>query len=538
MLCALNLPPGRSGGRERSCSRSVLPIVLARWTALALLILAGCPNPLAAFEFATVIDRAKSLAASPYQAPPAIPKFMRELDYSQYQDIRFDPEKSLWREAGANFQVMLIPPGLFYGHAVQINIVDAEGSKSLPFRRDAFTLSDPNLAKRIPPDLGHAGFKLTYPLKEQGDRNQFLVFAGASYFRAVGRDNGFGLSARGMALDTGLPSGEEFPSFVEFWLLRPSPDAREIQVYALLDGPSATGAYAFTIIPGITTTVAVKARLFARKPLTLPGLAPLTSMFFYGENTGRPVGEWRRQVHDSDGLLIHDGATGEWLWRPLLNPMMLQMDYFTTDNVRGFGLLQRDTDFRDYLDSEAKYQSRPSAWVEPIGNWGKGRVVLVQLPTPDETNDNIVAFWTPDRPVNPESPLDLEYVLKFGGHQIAGEQMGRVVNTLVGDGSRIGGGDADGAYRLIVDFAGGRLDGLPSRSRISATVTALDSGEILDHYVEYIPAHRCWRLSLLARPAADRPLALRAFLQSGTETLTETWTYRLPGDNDIHPEGD
>ena len=528
----------RPGDRISFRSRPVLPIILIRWTALLLLLMAGFPHSLAAYEFATVINRAETLAASPFQAPPAVPKFMRELDYSQYQDIRFDPEKSLWRETGANFQVMLIPPGLFYGHAVRINIVDAEGSRPLPFRRDVFSFSDPNLAKRIPPDLGHAGFKLTFPLRGQGERNQFLVFAGASYFRGVGRDNSFGLSARGIALDTGLPSGEEFPSFVEFWLLRPSPEARQMQVYALLDGPSATGAYAFTITPGTATTIAVKARLFARKPLRLPGLAPLTSMFFYGENTGRPAGEWRRQVHDSDGLLIHDGVTGEWLWRPLLNPKTLQMDSFTTGNVRGFGLLQRDTDFRDYLDGEAQYQSRPSAWVEPVGDWGKGRVVLVQLPTPDETNDNIVAFWTPDRPFSPDAPLDLEYVLHFGSHQITGERMGRVVNTLAGDGSRIGGGTVEGTYRLVVDFTGGRLDGLSSRARVTATVTALDDGEILDHYVEYVPAHRCWRLSMLARPASDKPLSLRAFLQSGADTLTETWTYRLPADNDIRPEGD
>lgn len=421
---------------------------------------------------------------------------------------------------------------------MKINVVDREGSRPLPFRREAFSFGDPGLAKRIPPDLGYAGFKLTYPLLNKEDRNQFLVFAGASYFRGVGRDNAFGLSARGLALDTGLPSGEEFPSFVEFWLLRPSPDAREMQVYALLDGPSASGAYAFTIIPGAVTTVNVKAVLFPRKALQLPGLAPLTSMFFYGENSGRPRGEWRRQVHDSDGLLIHNGASGEWLWRPLLNPRQLEMDYFVTDNVRGFGLLQRDDDFRDYLDSEARYHARPSAWVEPVGDWGRGKVVLVQLPTPDETNDNIVAFWTPDQPPAPQSPLSIEYVLRFGGHQVAGEQMGRVVNSLVGDGGRVGGGTASGAYRLVVDFAGGPLDGLPGRTKVTAAVTALDDGEILDHFVEFVPAGKYWRLSLLARPAADRPLALRAFLQKGGETLTETWTYRLPVDNDVRPEGE
>ncbi|MDP3479323.1 MAG: glucan biosynthesis protein, partial [Desulfoprunum sp.] len=224
--------------------------------------------------------------------------------------------------------------------------------------------------------------------------------------------------------------------------------------------------------------------------------------------------------------------------RPLLNPKTLQMDAFATENVRGFGLLQRDSDFRDYLDAEAQYHLRPSAWVEPRGDWGKGQVVLVQLPSPNETNDNIVAFWNPAEQVTPEKPLSLEYTLKFGDSAITGESMGRVINTLVGDGNRTGGGSTDGAYRLIVDFAGGPLDKLSPRAKILATVTALEQGEVLDHYVEYIPSQRCWRLSILAKASKNTPLVLRAYLSRELETLTETWTYSLATDNDIRIQGD
>lgn len=513
-------------------------IVVVFFPVLVVWLLAANPGPASAFDFATVIDKARLLATQAYQAPQAAPKFMRDLTYSQYQDIRFDPEKSLWRESASRFQLMLIPPGLFYDHAVTINIVDKQGVHLLPFKPNLFLFNDANLAKRIPPDLGYAGFKLTYPLQGEDQRNQFLVFAGASYFRSVGRDNAFGLSARGLALDTGLASGEEFPSFTEYWLLRPSPESKEMRIFALLDGKSVTGAYAFTIVPGDITTMAVQARLFPRVPLKLPGIAPLTSMFFYGENTGRPIGEWRRQVHDSDGALIHNGATGEWLWRPLLNPKSLQMDFFATDNVRGFGLLQRDQEFGDYLDAEARYDIRPSAWVEPKGDWGKGQVVLVQLPSPDETNDNIVLFWSPAEPQIPEKPISLEYTVKFGKAAVTSEPMGRVINTFVGDGNRTGGGARDGAYRLIVDFAGGQLEKLNSRNKITSSVTALENGEVLDQYVEYIAAEHCWRLSILARPAVKSPLILRAYLQEEGETLTETWTYRLAENNDIHSEGD
>jgi glucans biosynthesis protein len=285
-------------------------------------------------------------------------------------------------------------------------------------------------------------------------------------------------------------------------------------------------------------TADVKSIIFPRSAVKLLGMAPLTSMFYFGENTGRSTGEWRRQVHDSDGLLIRNGSTGEWLWRPLLNPKKLQMDYFQTENVRGFGLMQRDDEFIDYLDNEAEYQKRPCAWVEPKGDWGAGQVVLVQLPSPDETNDNIVAFWTPGAKVTPEKPVTLNYLLKFGDRAIADQKVGWATNTLVGDGAITGGGSTNGAYRIIVDFFGGGLSKLSPNTKLTASVTALEGGEIIDHYVEYVPALRCWRLSILARPLDNASLSLRAFLSKEQETLTETWTYRLDKDNDIRPIGD
>lgn len=363
------------------------------------------------------------------------------------------------------------------------------------------------------------------------------MFAGASYFRGVGRDNAWGLSARGIAVDTGLPSGEEFPSFTAFWLVRPSPQAEGMRFYALLDGKRVTGAYQFDVTPGVNTRVQVKAVVFARDKIELLGLAPLTSMFFYGENTARPVGEWRPEVHDSDGLLIHDGASGEWLWRPLINPRRLEMDVFQIQGVRGFGLLQRDTRFDNYQDLGARYDLRPSAWVTALGDWGPGRVVLTQLPSDTETNDNMVAFWSPAEPLAPGTPLRLEYRLDIGGPGVAPSPTGQAVNSFVGDGNIIGGGNVAGAYRVIVDFRGGPLDRLRPTTALSSSVTALDGGEVIEHFVEYNPAARTWRLSLLAKPAKDRSLSLRAFLAHDGQLMTETWTYRLPPDNDILGSG-
>jgi len=486
-----------------------------------------------AVTYDSVVKRARDVASQGYKAPPQVPRFLRELSYSDYQNIRFNPDKSLWQESNSAFQVMLVPPGLFYTHTVKINIVDVNGVKTLPFEESLFNFDDPELAPRIPHDLGYAGFKLTYPLVQPSVQNQFLVFAGASYFRGVGRDNAWGISARGVSIDTGLPSGEEFPSFVEYWLIRPTSDAGEMVVYGLLDGPSLSGAYQFTIVPGSTLQIKVKATLFPRKNIQLLGVAPLTSMFYYGENTSRPRGEWRTQVHDSDGLLVQNGATNEWLWRPLINPQNLEMDYFATENVRGFGLLQRDDHFRDYEDLGANYHQRPSTWVEPQGNWGKGTVVLVQLPTPLETNDNIVAFWTPQAAVTKNQPITLAYNIDFGNAKIANEPMGQAINTFVGDGSIVGGGREKGAYRVIIDFAGGMLDKVSPESVVNGVVSAQEDGEILEQYVEYNSSLKTWRLSMLARPAKNKALVMRAFLQQEDKTLTETWTYRLPVDNDI-----
>ncbi len=488
-------------------------------------------------DFGRVATLAEILAANPYQPPPEVPDLMRNLNYQQYQNIRFDPNHSLWRESNSNFQVMLVPPGLFYTHQVRINVIDSTGVHTQPFTKSLFTFDDPEVEKRIPPDLGYAGFKLTFPLSAN-EQNQFLVFAGASYFRAVGADHAWGISARGLAVDTGLPSGEEFPSFVEFWLERPAPTAQEMVLYGLLDGPGETGAYQFTVRPGENTVIKVTAKLFARKNISLIGVAPLTSMFFYGENTARPVGEWRNEIHDSDGLLIHNGATGEWLWRPLIDPKLLEMDFFATQNVQGFGLMQRDTVFTDYQDLAARYNARPSAWVEPIGDWGLGKVVLVQLPTDDETHDNIVAFWTPDTPFTQGQSLSVSYQVTFGGSELPGPPLARAARTFVGDGSIIGGGQVNGAYRILVDFSGGALTKLKSDQPVQGVVTGLEGTEVLEQFTEFNEPAQSWRLSMLVKPADEGPVVLRAYLTASEKAVSETWTYKLHHNNDIRRSGE
>jgi glucans biosynthesis protein len=490
------------------------------------------PDLSLAFSMQDVVTKAKKLANKPYEESESIPGMMRDLSYDEFRGIRFNVSKMLWSERSARFQVMLISAGRNYTQPVAINIVDAEGIQRVPYRKDLFSYGSDTLEREIPADLGYAGFKLTYPINEANVQDQFLVFAGASYFRGVGAGDHFGLSARGVALDTGLLSGEEFPVFREFWLIRPRPDATSMKAYGLLDSKRTTGAFEFIIHPGKSTRIEINASLFTRDRVELMGIAPLTSMFFHGENTNRPSGHWRPEVHDSDGLLIHD-STGEWLWRPLINPLTLQSFSFVTKDVRGFGLFQRDRDFTSYEDPEAQYEHRPDAWVKPRAPWGDGRIVLVQIPTTDETNDNIVAFWAPFTAVPGSRRYDFSYELSLGRTLQLDNLPGRAVHTFVGRGDIIGGGNMKDGYRVIVDFQGGPLDKLPPDAPVSAEVTALLGGEVAEQSVEHVKQSGDWRLSILAKPADDRPLELRAHLKSRDDTLTETWTYTLPVENDL-----
>jgi glucans biosynthesis protein len=349
--------------------------------------------------------------------------------------------------------------------------------------------------------------------------NHILVFAGASYFRAVGKDNVFGLSARGLAIDTGLPSGEEFPFFKEFWLERPAATAREMKFFGLLDSRSITGAYEFVVRPGEKTTVAVRAKLFGRAPVKELGIAPLTSMFFYGESKPRPAGEWRPEVHDSDGLLMRSGA-GEWIWRPLGNPEKLRVSYFGLTNPRGFGLFQRDRNFDHYEDLETRHELRPNAWIIPAGNWGKGQVKLVEIPSRKETNDNIVAYWLPHSSISAKGPFDIAYRIEFNSIDPVGASLGRTTAM------RIGNGDKKEWKRIIVDFEGGKIKSLPAGAPLEAMIDVGPEGRLMQHGLIKNPVTQGWRLSFQVETPKEKTLELRASLRRQQDVLTETWSYQ------------
>jgi glucans biosynthesis protein len=335
----------------------------------------------------------------------------------------------------------------------------------------------------------------------------------------------YGLSARGLALDTVGAEREEFPRFTEFWLDKPEPQAKTLTILALLDSPRVTGAYQFDIVPGEETVVDVRLKLYTRAEIRTIGIAPLTSMYYFGENQPHRV-DFRPEVHDSDGLMVATGA-GEWIWRPLINPKAVLATSFGMQGLHGFGLMQRDRDFRSYEDNEARYELRPSAWVEPTGDWGAGRVELVQLPTPDETNDNIVAYWVPANVPPVGQPLELSYKLHWEG---AAKEIrppgGWVAQTRVGRGFA---DLAEDEQQFVVDFVGPTLSALPAGAPVKAVVSAPANGEIKESNAYRLDANGAWRMAVRVKQLdPTQPTELRGFLQSGSDVLTETWSDLLP----------
>lgn len=502
------------------------------WLVL-LLVLSHAGGALAAraFGFEDVDARARALAEKPYEAGRELPAALKGLTYDRYRDIRYRPDRFLWHDRGLPFELAFFHLGWHFERPVRINEVAGGEAREIAFDPADFDYgkNPPDLSKLE--GLGFAGFRIHYPLLQNGYKDEVAVFLGASYFRALGRGQRYGLSARGLAIDTAAPGGEEFPRFTEFWIERPSRKAKSLVVYALLDSRRATGAYRITITPGEETELDVKSRLYLREAVGKLGLAPLTSMFFFGENqpaarAGSAI-DYRPEVHDSDGLSIHAG-NGEWLWRPLTNPKRLLVTSFATENPRGFGLMQRDREFGHYEDLEARYERRPSAWIEPKGDWGKGRIELVLLPSPDETNDNVVAYWVPAQLPRPLEPLELDYRIRWQGDEFTRPPLAWVTQTRRGKGYQA---KPDDTIGFVVDFKGAAIEEAGSDSAVEGTVTVDSNASVVSNLAHHHDLTNGARLvPHIRRNDKAKPVEMRAFVRSGSRALSETWSYVLPPD--------
>lgn len=499
-------------------------------------LLAGSPLSAFAFNLNDVIRQAEQLAKKPHAQPAVtLPEFLTQLDYAHYREIRFRPEQALWRKENLPFQVQFFHPGHHYTRPVRIHVIEQGKARRLDFKPDAFDYGSLPFNGRVPADIGYAGFRIHTALNAPGSQDETAVFLGGTYFRAVGQNQQYGLSARGLAIDTASTKGEEFPVFTDFWIERPNPGHTSLTILALMDSPSVTGAYRFVLEPGRETGMRVEATLFARVTVDKIGLAPMTSMFLHGEATGNSFGDYRPEEHDSDGLLIH-AASGEWLWRPLENAPQTRINRFAADQVRGFGLLQRDRDFGHYQDLEWRYQDRPSLWIEPQGlgrggswgPWGMGSVELVRLPSDNSTLDNVVAYWVPTQPLRAGESMKLSYLMRWLKDEQALFGGARVIATRLSTSNTERLPENRGVIRYVIDFAGGALERLRQPGEVQAVSSLLGEGRIRNQRLEPNPYTGGWRLTLFVEPSPEGIAELRAFLKHGEEVLSETWSTAYP----------
>jgi glucans biosynthesis protein len=485
-----------------------------------------------------VAQRALERAQKPFHSPRAdLPKVLRQdnLDYDKYRDIRFRREKALWTADDLPFRIEFFHPGYLYQEPVHMNEFTLTHVQPIRFVQDFFDYGNLKIQNQIPANTGYAGFRVLYPLNNTNQLDELGAFLGASYFRLLGKDQRYGLSARGLALNCGGDGAEEFPIFTDWWLGKPQKDDTELRLFAILDSVSCTGAYEFDITPGETTIASVEAVIYLRQtnkiaavnknqaPIKTLGLAPLTSMFWFGKNSERKFDDYRTEVHDSDGLLVHMG-NGEMFWRPLDDPPVLRHQVFHAPDIRGFGLLQRERSFGAYQDSFNLYHLVPSVWVKPDGtNWGDGDLHLVELSTSYEGLDNIVAFWDPKNKPAPLKPYHFGYTLRWeSGDADLKLSENRVISTRIGPDAQFA-----GARQFVIDFTGPKLDAVPENNPPTAVANCSTNAAIVNTFISRNPYLKTWRvfLTMQPKPGNTDPVDLRCTLQKGTNVLAETWTY-------------
>ncbi|MGI2259939.1 glucan biosynthesis protein G [Shewanella sp. GXUN23E] len=471
------------------------------------------------FDADTVVRLARQLAAKPY-APrkDPLPASLANINYDEYRDIRFKADAAIWKPESLPYQMQLFHRGFYFQDLIEIAIVEGNKAQHLSYNPELFSAGEVLQQKLPTEDIGYSGLRLHYPLNTDKYFDELLVFQGASYFRGLGKGNAYGLSARGLAINTAEQVGEEFPIFRAFWVEKPSPDTKLLVVHALLDSPSVAGAYRFSVRPGDNTRMDVEAVLFPRVELAKVGLAPSTSMYMHSPNGRHLTDDFRPSVHDSDGLLIINGQ-GERLWRPLANPGELQISAFMDNSPQGFGLMQRERDFASYQDLEAHYERRPSLWVEPVGHWGPGAVVLTEIPTQSEIHDNIVAFWKPRQPLAAGSEFRFAYHLAWGANPAPSDNVITIARTSSGR-ADIAKPTAKRLFVLDYKVAGERPAAMP-KAKVETS-----AGEVLNVVIRDNPLSNGYRLSFEFDPGEFRMAELRAELKFEQPQNAEVWLYR------------
>lgn len=478
-------------------------------------------EPRTAPTFDTIKAIAQELASKPYTDDRRpLPRSLRDLNYDQVRDIRFNPREAVWRRERLPFQLQFFHPGGLNRDQIDYYLVDGEEVQEFPYSRDLFDYGANKFGWLDLRHLKFSGVRIHYPLNRQDYLDELAVFMGATYFRALPANLLYGLSARAIAVNCGGEGGEEFPAFRALWIFRPGMEGNQIKVIGLFDGPSLAGVASFVIKPGRETVMDVRVAVIARTNVPHYGIAPLTSMFWYGKNSFRRFDDYRPEVHDSDGILILNGKS-EWLWRPLQNDGRLRLCSFVDVNPKGFGLLQRERSFAAYQDMEANYHKRPSAWVVPRGNWNKGSVRLVEIPTDSEFHDNIVAFWEPEQGLRGGESADFSYQIKWFADNPDLPSLGRLAATRT---AAIPGHPR--ARKFVLDFTWPSLtQDLSSGATLEPLVSA-DGGQISSLTSQFNPDEHSWRVVFdVAANESTSTVELRSAIKKNGTPSTETWTY-------------
>jgi periplasmic glucans biosynthesis protein len=465
------------------------------------------------FDPGSIREMAREISSRPYQAPPPV-NVTRDWSYDAQRKLRFRVDRAPWREKPPHFEIHPLPAGWLFKHDVEVSLV--ENGKVRPYR--ATPADFPTFPSVENGTVPLSGFRINGPLNVTDIADEIIVFQGASYFRAVAKGQLYGLSARGLAIGTEAGLGEEFPSFTKFWIVKPEPGADTILVHALLDSKSTTGAFTFAIRPGDQTTVDVSAYLYPRVNIAQVGLAPLTSMHLLSPTNPVRVKDYRPRVHDSDGLAITNGK-GERIWRPLNNPKEFQVSVFADENPRGFGLVQRHRVFADYDDLEARYERRPTAWIDTVQMTGAGRIVLVEIPSPEEINDNIVAFWQPESPLKAGEEYAMRYRVLWTDDAPLKDSGPWVVQTRVGRAYHVEGN----GYRFVIDYRDSApfAQGTLPEAKVTAT-----GGRIENITVQPNEETKGVRVSFVLFPDAAKVSELRLTMTPWNGRLPETWLWR------------
>nr|WP_203566137.1 glucan biosynthesis protein G [Aurantimonas aggregata] len=476
-------------------------------------------------------EQMRERATRPYEAPAnELPDVIANLDYDQHRAIRYRPDHALWRTEPVDFHLQAFHPGWIFRETTHVFI----GQDGI-YRPHTFTSEDFEYRPPLDPAAfqgiglaGVAGFRIHAPLQRPDYYDEMVTFLGASYFRALGVGTRYGLSARGLAINTATGDQEEFPRFNAFYIDAPRPGEHSIRLMAELDSPSVAGAFLFVITPGVQTEVEVSNRLYFRNEVARLGIAPLTSMFTFGENDRAGRDDFRPEVHDSDGLCI-ERADGERLWRPLKNPQTLALSFFRETSPRSFGLLQRDRSFASYEDTEARYELRPSLLVETLGDWGTGTIALAEIPTDSEANDNIVAFWIPEDRPTAGSALEFRYRMSWGLDAQTPSSLATVSGTFVGVGGNAAATDINPSLRrFAINFEGGTIANLPEDAELQPMIDISPNAVLLHSGMSRLPDGG-WRLSLEVERQDSEAVELRVKLSMLQRIISETWLYQWTG---------